>query len=83
MQHVLTQEELDALVQAKEIAAKEQKDMIQRLCTMVADHMPLETPNWEGKKLPWTCILSVKGEHYCDGCPVQDMCPHPYKNWSQ
>jgi hypothetical protein len=83
MQYILTQEEYDALVKANETAAIEAKSTLQKLCTMVADNMPLDEPNWEGKKLPWGCILSYKGEHYCDRCPVEELCPYPHKHWSQ
>ena len=83
MQFILSQEEYDALKAKRAAEDKAAKDTLQKLCTMVADHMPLEEPNWEGKRIPWRCILSCEGEHFCDHCPVEEMCPNEYKHWSQ
>jgi hypothetical protein len=83
VQYLLSREEYKSLVDAKHILAAEMKDTLQKLCTMVADHMPLEEPNWQGVKRPWGCILSTKVEHYCDECPVEEICPCLCKQFSQ
>ena len=55
---------------------------LQSLCTKICDAMPVET--WHGKdKKPWGCILSKESRIYCDECPVQNICPHPNKEWSK
>lgn len=64
---------------------KAAKKIIQDLCSQVADNLPVVVP-WDGglnEKLPWGCILTKEGDGVCDGCPVQDVCPHPHKSWSK
>lgn len=71
MQYLLTEEEYDSLRQAASNAEKEQRSTIQRLCTMVADTMPIE--GWhadsehrqfnkkstgEKPKAPWGCVIT-------------------------
>jgi len=57
------------------------KKILQDLCTRVANNEPVKEGWYKGK--PWGCILTEEGEWYCDDCPVQDICPHDYKEWSQ
>jgi hypothetical protein len=84
MQYVLTQAEYDELVRKQKLDLNMQKDQLQDLCTRIADQMPVSV-HWidGGNPHPWGCILTDKYEHYCDHCPVQDICPHEHKEWSK
>lgn len=84
MQRLLTEDEYQGLVRAPQQFLDQQRAIIQKLCTKIADEVPIK-PSWAGEvpPKPWGCILTVEYEHYCDECPAQKMCPHPRKNWSQ
>lgn len=83
MQYILTQEEYDALKKEQVQAISLNKERRQDLCTRIANEMPV----YHCKELPpepWGCILNTNSStHYCDGCPVQDICPSDRKDWSQ
>jgi hypothetical protein len=85
MQILLTQEEYDALKSAPERVKENQRALLQRLCTEIADLKPVL--GWwnrtEGTPTPWGCIHTRKSEWYCDDCPVKHDCPETHKNWSQ
>lgn len=68
---------------------------LQALCTKIADTMPVKW-GWPGmpNPEPWGCLITKQKEAeaqgnndpevwYCDTCPVQRLCPHPYKTYSQ
>lgn len=84
MQYILTQAELDALHESNDERIRTMTVELQEVCTMAADHVPV-TVNWfnDGKPKPWGCILTVKHEHYCDECPVNERCPFEHKHWSK
>ena len=84
MQYVLTQDEYDELVRTQKLDLHMQKDKLQKLCSSIADQMPVSV-KWfnEGKPTPWGCVLTSEFEHYCDHCPVQDICPNEHKEWSK
>ena len=86
MQYLLTQDEYDSLKRQATELDREAKESLQTACTLVADHMPIRKP-WDGEEgeplSPWGCIFSTRHEHYCDGCPVRNICPSELKNWSQ
>lgn len=84
MQYVLTQEEYDALRAKQALDLGMKKDQLQKLCTRIADDMPVSV-KWidNGNPHPWGCILTTKYEHYCDDCPVQEICPNEDKEWSK
>lgn len=84
MQYILTQEEYDALRAKQKLDIGMQRSKLQKLCTKVADTMPVSV-KWinDGKPEPWGCIITAKFEHYCDECPVQEICPHEHKEWSK
>lgn len=84
MQYILTQEEYDALSAKQKLDIGMQRSKLQKLCTKVADTMPVSV-KWinEGKPEPWGCIITTNFEHYCDECPVQEICPHEHKEWSK
>lgn len=85
MQYILTQEEYDALLQRKEVSLRLSKSKLQQLCSKIADTMPIKRPWARGADPePWGCILTHKGSlHYCDECPVREICPEGHKEYSQ
>ena len=84
MQYILSQEEFDALVEKSERDEKKYQADLQKLCTLCADNIPIsgEWGVWKDTPTPWGCILT-DDDWYCDKCPVQDMCPNKYKQWSK
>jgi hypothetical protein len=85
MMYVLTSEEYADLLAAKETKLKLSGDRLQRLCTKIAETMPVKWSWGPGKTTPqpWTCILTKGNEDWhCDECPVQSICPGP-KSYSQ
>ena len=85
MQYLLTQEEYDALRARQQHEIDISRDQLQKLCSEIADTMPIKRPwNKNAEPAPWGCVLTVDGEEwYCDRCPVQKICPNPYKEWSK
>lgn len=86
MQYILTQAEYDELRAKQTLDLGMQKSKLQKLCTLIADTMPVSV-RWvnEGKPEPWGCVITAERngeEWYCDECPVQDICPAE-KAWSQ
>jgi len=81
MMYILTQEEFDLLQEKNRKLTKDAQKILQDLCIRVANNEPVKEGWYKGK--PWGCILTEEGEWYCDDCPVQDICPHDYKEWSQ
>lgn len=89
MQYILSDEEFKALsarANAGDALVKRMPSVkeLQKLCSLVADHVPVEKGWYKGKA--WGCILTTKKsgyEWYCDDCPAQNACPYPNKNWSQ
>lgn len=85
MQYLLTETELLNLRRAADEKVRANKTALQRACTLAAKHTPVTRP-WspEAPPKPWGCILE-KDNHpgYCDECPVQDVCPHEGKEYSQ
>lgn len=84
MQYLLTQEEYDALVNARAARSNEGRRKLQEFCTRVANEMPILW-GWSAdeKPKPWGCILTKTTEWYCDSCPAKDLCPHTPKEWSK
>jgi hypothetical protein len=85
MQYILTEEEYKALKSNSKLLNGVTEKQLQTLCTKIADEMPVKW-GWGGPDpKPWGCIKSVEDgdEWYCDSCPVQDICPEPYKEWSK
>ena len=88
MQYILSEEEM-AEVRALKERTRSLPDLVklQEMCTKIAD----EWPTWRGwnNELgpePWGCVITYEGnghEHYCDECPVQDICPMEFKSWSK
>jgi hypothetical protein len=84
MQYILSQEEYDELRAKQRLDIGMQRSKLQKLCTKVADTMPVSV-KWinQCKPEPWGCILTAKFDHCCDECPVQEICPHEHKEWSK
>lgn len=82
MQYLLTQEEMDAQRKAADTLRRlPTVEKLQEVCALIADTMVLTT-GW-AKGRVWGCILTTAREHYCDDCPVKDICPNQDKHWSK
>jgi len=81
MMYILTQEEFDALQEKNRRITEDAQKILQELCTRVAESEILTEGGTKGN--PWGCILTAEHEWYCDRCPVQDVCPYEYKEWSK
>lgn len=92
MQYILSQEEMDEVNQLRkdvkvvnELFKREAK--LQRICTKAANEWPVKY--WGRKEAePWGCKITMEknkevDEWYCDNCPVQEICPYPFKGWSK
>lgn len=82
MQYILAESELLVLKERATKLKLEHAEKLQEFCTRVADEMPILF--W-GRTVPepWGCILTRKGESYCDECPAKGVCPYEWKAWSQ
>jgi hypothetical protein len=80
MMYILTQEEFDALQEKNRKIAEDAQKILQDLCTRVADS-EIQTSGCK-KGQPWGCILT-HDYWYCDRCPVQNVCPYEWKEWSK
>jgi len=86
MMYILTEQEYNDLVKAKEEAQLKNTAKLQQLCTKIANEMPVQI-GW-GPKVPepWGCVITAEkngDEWYCDKCPVKMICPYDGKCWSQ
>lgn len=82
MQYILSQEEYDELQNRNKTLSKlPTVNELQAFCTLVANTMPVQD-GWYKDRV-WGCILTRKGEWYCDDCPAKDICPNQFKNWSK
>lgn len=78
MQYILTEAEYNTLKHGARVANEKEKEKLQALCTLAANHIPVHSP--------WGCILNENPENrpwYCDDCPAADVCPHTNKRWSK
>lgn len=91
MQYILTQEEYDKLRSTQKRAIDMDTKKLQALCTKIANEMPV-TRTWnKADHSPWGCIIhedDADPEHfdnfgYCDQCPVQEICPYKFKEYSK
>ncbi len=82
MQILLTQKEFDDLNEkAKRGENLPSKARLMAICRNVANMMPVKV-YWSDVAEPWKCILDNR-DWNCDECPVQDICPHEEKDFSQ
>lgn len=80
MQYLLTKEEYDELLSRKDRVITLQKDKLQKLCTKIANEMPIK---WRGSEhSPWGCTIS-NDDWYCDSCPVITICPYDEQRFSK
>ena len=84
MQYLLTEQEYNDLRASNYNNIRAKKDELQKLCTLIADTMPVSV-EWlnGGEPAPWNCILSEETEWYCDRCPVRSICPSDDKEFSK
>lgn len=85
MMYILTEQEYGDLRKKQALDLKLKKDELQKLCSKIANEMPVKW-GWGGPDpKPWGCVLTQEGddEWYCDKCPVQTICPSDRKSWSQ
>lgn len=84
MEYILSENEYKGLLNQIEVAKKDSKEKLQRVCTLVASHMPVDR-HWDVKnKTSWGCILNdINNPGYCDDCPVTEECPLEHKEWSK
>ena len=87
MQYILNEEEMEEIRQLRaKMKSLPSVDNLQKMCTKIADEWPTYT-GWDKKKpqpaAPWGCVLTADYEHYCDKCPVQNICPLEWKSWSK
>ena len=91
MMYILTQAEYDELKQKAAQPKPWRPDIttkqLQKLCSEIADTMPVNW-GWNGPDpKPWGCIITRYKEEgtewYCDTCPVQALCPHEDKEYSK
>jgi len=88
MQYLLTEDEYKGLLKNAMSGAELPKpDELQALCTKIANTMPIKV-EWmsDSPAQPWGCILNKQPDPnpgYCDECPVQSICPKPFKEWSK
>lgn len=87
MQYILTEQEYLKLSTINSDAIREKDEIIQKLCTEVADHKPIKV-YWSDTDEPWKCIITLEKEDddsdwYCDDCPVSHLCPYEYQSWSK
>lgn len=82
MQILLTEDEYNEL-KNKADRSIEYSDL-QLLCTLAANHVPVQR-NWDKDNVsPWGCILDdVTNPEYCDDCPAEEICPYGHKQFSQ
>jgi hypothetical protein len=83
VQYILTQAEYDELRTTKQQQFDISQKQLQKLCTQIANEMPIVW-GWGGEDpKPWGCIIDESDEWYCDQCPVQSICPEHRKRWSK
>jgi hypothetical protein len=86
MMYILTEKEYNDLVNKRAKVELGDTKKLQKLCTKIANEMPVKW-GWGGADpKPWGCFITAveKGEEwFCDTCPVQSICPYDDKRWSQ
>ena len=84
MQYILSEGEYKALQNAIKERSRAYNEELQALCTLTAKYVPINVSWRSGPEKPWGCILDPNDNPgYCDYCPAQKLCPHPYKEWSK
>lgn len=86
MQYILNEKEYKSLMaKAAKVDRSERlitQTDLQKLCTMVANHVPVDAGWRQEEPAPWGCMLTQR--HWvCDECPCIDLCPCKSKRWSK
>lgn len=77
MQYLLTKEEFEKLERVEVGQIVVNKNELQKLCELAANHVPVDR-DWDiNDKSPWGCTGG-----YCDECPSQNLCTKP-KDYSK
>lgn len=73
MQYLLSEAEYQELMSRKEQSIQTKKEELQRICTLAAQHIPVQPYDWVEEPKPWGCILGPADQSppYCDECPVR------------
>ena len=82
MQYILTQAEYDELKNVKKKTDMSHEKELQKICTKVANEMPIKWDWGDHDLKPWGCSVT-KEDWYCDQCPVISICPKEWKSFSQ
>lgn len=86
MMYILTEQEYQALKDARTARETKATKATQRLMTKIADELPVKW-GWGGPDpKPWGCIITAEArgeEWYCDTCPVESICEYDYKEFSK
>lgn len=84
MQYILTESEYNDLRIERDLKINFDQEKLQTLCTKIANEMPVLW-GWskDEKPKPWGCMLTSEEEWYCDSCPVKEICPYQFKEWSK
>lgn len=85
MQFLLTKEEYSKLVDMAQQRSVTDIETIQRLCTFVADNVPVTISPTMAPQ-PLGCILTESSDNYngyCGDCIVVRDCPSKYRRFSK
>lgn len=83
MQYLLSKEEYDQITCTDKKKIVIDRAELQKLCTLAAQHVPVDR-DWDiNDKSPWGCITGDKNPGYCDECPSSKLCPYENKEYSQ
>jgi len=84
VKYILSEKEYQELQQSVSLKLSLEKKELQKLCTTIANTMPVTWTWGAGKETPtpWGCMLTAD-DWYCDECPVQKICPNERKEYSQ
>jgi hypothetical protein len=85
VQYILSKEEYDNLIKAREKFGRVTPEQLQELCILAAEHVPVYR-YWDKENgSPWGCILSKEGKNpgYCDECPSRKCCLYKNKQFSK
>jgi hypothetical protein len=83
MEYILSQSEYDALACNDKSKVILDRDALQKLCTLAANHVPVDRDWYKENRSPWGCVLEYNNGGYCDDCPTQDICPYEDKPFSK
>ena len=81
MQYILTEQEYNDLKAKQKLSLNLQTDKLQAVCTKIANEYPIKFWGRE-EASPWGCVFT-ETDWYCDQCPVQEICPNEFKEWSK